>query len=98
MTSLLVNIEKKVVDMGFAMLKRKAHALFHEAVFLINIKNSAEYEKVLDLMDDLFEDYDYNKPLIDILAASIERWENKASEFKKFNLAIKSLDPGLFMA
>ena len=81
--------------MGFAMLKKKAHALFEEASFISHIHNDNDYKEALKLMDELMEDYDYNRSLIEILAVSIERWEENAKEFKLFNTNIKSLDSGI---
>ncbi len=80
--------------MGFALIKRKAHSLFEEARFIGHINNNEEYEKALTLMDELIEDYDYNRVLIEILSASIERWENESKEFKDFNARIESVDSG----
>ena len=80
--------------MGFAMIKKRAHALFEEANFIGHIDNVDDYEKALTLMDELIEDYDYNRPLIEILSVSIERWENESKEFSEFNARIKSLDSG----
>ncbi|OYK79665.1 transcriptional regulator [Coxiella burnetii] len=68
--------------------------LFEEARFIGHIQNKKEYEEALALMEELIEDYNYNKPLIEILAASIERWENEASEFREFNKHIRRLQPG----
>ena len=80
--------------MGFAMLQKKAHALFEEANFIAHIDNIGDYEKALALMDELIENYGYNRSLIEILSISIERWENESKEFKAFNARIKSLDYG----
>lgn len=68
--------------------------MFEEARFIGHIQNKKEYEEALALMEELIEDYNYNKPLIEILAASIERWENEASEFREFNKHIRRLQPG----
>lgn len=46
-------------------------------------------------MDELIEDYDYNLPLIEILSASIERWENENKTFSQFNKAINEMDQGV---
>ncbi|MBI5447901.1 MAG: transcriptional regulator [Gammaproteobacteria bacterium] len=80
--------------MGFAMIKKKAHDLFEKAHFISHIDNEDDYENALVLMDELIEDYDYNRPLIEVLAVSIERWEDKSKEFSDFNARIKSLDSG----
>ena len=81
--------------MGFAAIKKKAHDLFEEANFIGHIRNDTEYQAALALMDELIEDYDYNKPLIEILAISIERWENDSSEFRVFNERLRQVVPGV---
>lgn len=43
-------------------------------------------------MDELVEDYDANRPLIDVLAHSIERWESEAGEFADFNARVAKLN------
>ena len=78
--------------MGFEQIKLKADALFSEARFITDIQTDAEYQEALAFMDELIEDYDKQPPLIEILSASIERWENTADEFTKFNQRIKALD------
>ena len=78
--------------MGYEQLKLKADALFLEAPFISQIKTDAEYQKALALMDELIEDNDKQRPLIEILSASIERWENHAEEFSEFNQRIQALD------
>ncbi len=81
--------------MGYARLKEKAHALFEEAPFINQIHNQVEYQQALDLMDELIEDYDYNRPLIDTLSISIDHFENESEDFRDFNIRIKSLDTGV---
>ncbi|MDC0067642.1 transcriptional regulator [Gammaproteobacteria bacterium] len=81
--------------MKFSAVKKKARSLFKEASYLQQIKTMGEYEQALALMDELVEDYDNQKPLIELLASSIERWENSATEFKQFNLRLASLDGGV---
>ncbi len=81
--------------MGFALLKKKAHALFDGATWITHIQNAKEYNMALTLMDELIEDYDYNRALIDVLSISIERWENEDKFFKAFNQSIDNLDQGI---
>ncbi|MCL4111489.1 UNVERIFIED_CONTAM: hypothetical protein GTU68_002273 [Idotea baltica] len=78
--------------MGFEQIKLKANELFSEAMYITEIKNDSEYQQALALMDELIEDYDKQRPLIEILSASIERWENTAEEFNEFNQRIAELD------
>lgn len=81
--------------MGFAMIKEKAHSLFEEASWIAHIKNNHDYKNALALMDELIEDYDNNRPLIEILSSSIEHWENEDIAFKQFNKAIQNIDSGV---
>jgi len=81
--------------MTFLEVKEQANALFSHAEFLVHIKNNDEYKKALSLMDELIEEYDLYKPLIEILSNSIEEWENSAEEFTAFNLQIKQMDSGV---
>ncbi len=81
--------------MNFAQLKTQATDLFSEASFIHHIDNDADYEQALALMDELIEDYDQYKPLIELLSISIEKWENQAPEFAEFNQRIAALDDGV---
>ena len=56
------------------------------------MENKSDYEKALTLMEELIEDYDYNKFLIEVLSISIERWEDESAEFNKFNKRIRRLN------
>lgn len=81
--------------MGFVAIKEKARELFGEASFISRISNEKDYEQALALMDELVDDYDNQKPLIDVLSVSIEQWENSSSEFKQFNEKVASVDAGV---
>ena len=81
--------------MGFAAVKEKARALFDEASFISHINNDAEYQQALILMDELIDDYDNQKALIEVLSVSIEQWESTAPEFAQFNKRIAKLDSDL---
>ena len=63
--------------------------------FVARIETQDDYERALKLMDQLVDDYDANKPLIEILAVSIERWEDQATEFSDFNAAVAETDRGI---
>ncbi|MEZ5448119.1 MAG: hypothetical protein R3E89_03565 [Thiolinea sp.] len=81
--------------MNVAAVKDKAKALFEEASFISEIRNEADYENALALMDELIEDYDENRTLIGFLANSIEVWEDTTPEFEAFNQRIAQLDGGV---
>jgi len=78
--------------MGFAAIKKRAHVLFDQAHFIGHIHNQSDYEKALTLMEELIEDYDYNKLLIEVLSVSIDRWENESAKFNEFNKRIRRLN------
>ena len=77
--------------MNITSIKKKLGSLLTEASFIIQIKNDAEYQQALSLMDSLFDDYDTYKPIIDILAVSIKNWEDHADEFVEFNQRIEKM-------
>ena len=81
--------------MNIAKIKEQAHSLFTSASFILHISNEAEYEEALELMDELIEDYDEQKPLIEMLSSTIERWENESEEFAEFNQRLSELDSGI---
>ena len=63
--------------------------------FVAHIETQDDYERALELMDQLVDDYEANRLLIEILAGSIERWEDQASEFSDFNATIAETDRGI---
>ena len=81
--------------MTFSNLKQKAVDFFSEAGFVGRIHNETEYKQALDLMDELIEDYDKYLPLIEVLSASIEKWEDESDRFSGFNERIEALDDGV---
>ncbi len=81
--------------MNVTKLKEQANSLFSSAGFITHIHNEEDYALALELMDELIEDYDEQKPLIDILSLSIERWEEQSDEFSEFNSELESLDNGI---
>ena len=78
--------------MNFAPIKQQASALFAQARFLVEITNEQDYQQALALMDELIEEYDQYQPIIGLLSASIERWEDQAPEFAAFNQRMAALD------
>ena len=81
--------------MNFLEVKKQANTLFSNAGFLVHIHNEKEYELALSLMDELIEEYDIYKDLIEILSNSIENWENLATEFSEFNRQVMQMDSGV---
>ena len=81
--------------MRFSNLKEKAVDLFSEARFIGRIHSEEDYGAALELMDELIEEYDLYLPLIEVLSASIEKWEDESEQFSEFNKRITSLDDGV---
>ncbi|MDN3699204.1 MULTISPECIES: helix-turn-helix domain-containing protein [Vibrio] len=79
---------------NFTEVKSTALELFSMASFLGHISTEEEYHQALELMEELIEEYDLYKPLIEVLSHSIEIWEDEADEFAQFNASINSLDSG----
>lgn len=94
MTNFVKSIRRGFI-MNVAKLKEQAKSLFSSAGFITHIYNEEDYALALQLMDELIEDYDEQKPLIEILSLSIERWEDESEEFSEFNAKIESLDNGI---
>lgn len=63
--------------------------------YIAHINNQDDYERALRLMDELINDYDTNNQLIELLATSIERWEDVADEFTDFNKVVADIEPGI---
>ncbi len=63
--------------------------------YIAHINNQDDYEQALELMDELIDDYETNKQLTQLLATSIERWEDRADEFADFNKALAGVEPGI---
>ena len=63
--------------------------------YIAHIKNQGDYEQALELMDDLIDDYETNKQLTQLLATSIERWEDGADQFAGLNKALAGVEPGI---
>ncbi|WP_448215716.1 helix-turn-helix domain-containing protein [Endozoicomonas sp. 2B-B] len=81
--------------MRYTNLKQKAVDFFSEASFVSRIHSEEEYERALELMEELIEDYDKYIPLIEVLSLSIEKWEDESEDFSDFNARIEALDDGV---
>ena len=80
---------------NFSEVKSTALELFSMASFLGHISSKEEYHQALELMEELLEEYELYKPLIEVLSHSIEAWEDTSDEFAEFNAAVNSLDDGV---
>jgi len=63
--------------------------------YIAKINNQDDYERAIALMDSLVDDYENNTQLVELLANSIERWENEADEFTGFNTAVADMEPSI---
>lgn len=63
--------------------------------YIIHINSQDDYESALKLMSELFNEYEFNIKLVELLAISIRKWEDKAYEFVIFNEAVAGIDPGI---
>ena len=63
--------------------------------YIAKINNQDDYERAIALMDSLVDDYENNTQLVELLANSIERWENVADEFTGFNTAVADMEPSI---
>jgi HTH-type transcriptional regulator/antitoxin HigA len=77
---------------NFNQVKHTALELFSMAGFVGHISNEDEYHQALALMEELIEEYDLYKTLIEVLSVSIERWEDESEEFAEFNAKVAGLD------
>lgn len=78
-------------------MKDLSNQMIEVMPWINGIETSDEYNQLIDLMDELVEDYEHNHVLIDLLSPVIEKYEAEANEFKDFNYIIDNLDPGLAM-
>lgn len=81
--------------MNFNAIKSKAVDFFNEAKFISHIESDEDYSNALKLMDEVIDNYEIYRPLIDVLSLSIERWENEAEYFSEFNQRIAKLETGV---
>lgn len=81
--------------MNFNAIKSKAVDFFNEAKFISHIESDEDYSDALKLMDEIIDNYETYRPLIDVLSLSIERWENEAEYFSEFNQRIAKLETGV---
>ncbi len=61
------------------------------------ISSKEQYEDLLEVMDQLVEDYDSNQTLINMIFPILERFEEEAEQFKAFNERVDDLDQGVAM-
>lgn len=73
----------------------KINSAFKSIPFLTGITCREDYENALLLMDELIDDYDSNRVLIQVLSTSINEWEQSDDELADFNQNVDNLDSGV---
>ncbi len=81
--------------MNLQRIENNLSNIASEASFILKVTNKREYEQALTLVEQLIEDYDKHSVLVDLLSASIEKYENTAEEFVEFNRRLSALDSGV---
>lgn len=62
---------------------------------ITHINTQNDYKRALKLIDELVDNYEANRHLIELLAISIGCWEDKVDEFTAFNKAVARGEPGI---
>ncbi|HFQ5196400.1 TPA: type II toxin-antitoxin system HigA family antitoxin [Vibrio vulnificus] len=83
--------------MNIARMKEFSNQMIEVMPWINGISTSDEYDQLIELMNELVEDYEGNHVLIDLLFPVIERYESEAEEFNEFNRVVGELEPGLAM-
>lgn len=80
--------------MNYAETIKAANALTKLLPFLSVNPTKEDYHDALDLVEYLIE-RDPDNPLIDLLTAKIDRYENASPEFAEFNARVASIPSGV---
>ena len=83
--------------MSIISLKKISNEINETMPWLYGIIDDKQYQELLALMDELVEDYDENKLLIDLIFPVLERYEEQSEQFKVFNKHIQNIDQGIAM-
>ncbi|CAH0543028.1 helix-turn-helix domain-containing protein [Vibrio marisflavi] len=81
--------------MNTETMKALAHEIGNVMPWVQGISCDSQYNELIELMDELIEAPDENAILIDLLFPVIERYEEEAEQFQKFNKRIDELDQGI---
>ena len=73
----------------------QANQLFEQAPWLARITDDEDYLAARKLMAELIANEQEQSLLLDVLAATIDRWEKQALEVKAFNQRVDDLDNGV---
>lgn len=63
--------------------------------WLDGIQSDKQHEEILATIDELIEDYDENKALLDTLFQMLDEYENNSEHYQTFNLRQITLEPGV---
>ena len=80
--------------MNYAAAIKAANALTNELPFLGSSPSRQDYEDALALVEYLIE-HDPDNPLVDMLTAKIDKYENASPEFAEYNARIASIPSGV---
>jgi len=81
--------------LSFQIPKKPIDALILQMPYLNDITCVDEYELALELVEALFDDYESNRFLVDVLSLRIAEWESKADGFKSFNEDLAKIERGV---
>jgi HTH-type transcriptional regulator/antitoxin HigA len=80
--------------MNYAAAIKAANDLTSELPFLGSRPSRQDYEDALGLVEYLIE-HDPDSPLVEILTAKINKYENESQEFAEFNARVASIPSGV---
>jgi HTH-type transcriptional regulator/antitoxin HigA len=63
--------------------------------WLDGIQSDKQHEEILAAIDELIEDYDENRVLLDTLFQMLDEYENNSEHYQTFNLRQNTLEPGV---
>lgn len=80
--------------MNYTAAIKAANDLPSEFPFLDSTPSCQDYEDVLGLVEYLIE-HDPDSPLVEMLAAEIDKYENESQEFAEFNARVANIPSGV---
>ena len=80
--------------MNFSAAIKAANDLTRELPFLGSIPSRQDYEDAMGLVEYLIE-HDPDSPLVEMLTAKIDKYENESPEFAEFNARVASIPSGV---
>ena len=80
--------------MNFSAAIKAANDLTRELPFLGSSPSRQDYEDALGLVEYLIE-HDPDSPLVEMLTAKIDKYENESPEFAEFNARVASIPSGV---